>query len=175
MKFNSINVGGETIHARKCVRNLGIIFDSEMKMNEHVSHTVRICYAKLREIASIRKFITTEVAQTLVQSMVISQLDYGNSLLYGISEHLLSKLQRVQNAAARIILGYRKYDHISSGLILLHWLPIKFRIKFKIALITYKVLSTNQPEYLRDLLVVQAKRRTLRSDSETILKVPRPS
>lgn len=149
------------------------MFDSEMKMTVHVTNTIRICYGKLREISSIRKYITLEVAQTLVQSLVISHLDYGNGLLYGISEQLLTKLQRVQNAAARIILGYKKYDHISKGLIQLHWLPIRFRIKFKIAMITYKVLTTNQPQYLRDLLIIKNNTRSLRSCSEIVLNVPK--
>ena len=173
MTFSSINISGETIPTRKSVRNLGIIFDAEMRMNEHVNNITRICYCKLREISSIRKYISTEVARTLIQSMVISHLDYGNSLLYGISDKLLAKLQRIQNAAARLILGYRKYDRITKGLFKLHWLPIRFRIKFKIAMITYKVLTTNQPQYLRDLLVVQTNTRTLRSSSDIVLKVPR--
>ncbi len=173
MKFSTIEIGSETIHARTSVRNLGVIFDSEMKMKEHVFNTTRICYSKLREISSIRKYVTTEVAQTLVQSMVISRLDYGNSLLFGISDKLLIKLQRVQNTAARIILRLRKYDHISHGLMSLHWLPVRYRIKFKIAMITYKVLSTNQPVYLRELLTVQKNTRSLRSSCEIVLKVPK--
>ena len=173
MNFGSITIDNETIKSRPAVRILGVIFDSEMKMNAHVTQTVRKCYGKIREIASIRRYITFQVAQTLVQSMVMSHLDYGNSLLYGISEHLLTKLQRVQNAAARVILGYTKYDHITPGLVKLHWLPIKYRILFKIAMITYKVLSTNQPKYLRQLLVFQNNKRSLRSGNENLLKVPK--
>ena len=173
MNFSSINICNETIETRKSVRNLGVIFDSEMKMNAHVAHIIRICFCKIREISSIRKYITTKVAQTLIQSMVISHIDYGNSLLYGISEQLLTKLQRVQNAAARVIRGYTKYDHISKGLMQLHWLPIRYRINVKIAVITYKVLSTNQPQYLRDLLVIQNNKRSLRSSNELLLNVPR--
>ena len=173
MSFNSITIGDEIIRARKSVRNLGVTFDSEMKMNEHVDKITRICYGKLREISSIRKYVTREVAQTLIQSMVISHLDYGNSLLYGISDKLINKLQRVQNAAARIILGYRKFDRISAGLFELHWLPIKYRIDFKIATITFNVLSTNQPRYLRDLLEIQRNTRSLRSSSNIVLKVPK--
>ena len=80
-----------------------MLLDSEMKMTDHVQHVVRLGYGKLEEITSFRKFITLEVTQTLVQSMIVSHLDYCNSLLYGICEHLMDKLQRVQNAAARLI------------------------------------------------------------------------
>ena len=154
---------------RKCSRTFTMLD----RFTALYTHTTRLCYGKMREISSIRRYITTNVAQTLIQSMVISHLHYGNSLLYGISQHLLTKLQLVQNAAARIILGYRKYDHISEGLMKLHWLPVRDRIKFKIAIITLKVLSTNQHRYLRDLLVVKSNTRTLRSSNDIVLKVPK--
>ena len=67
-------------------------------MYAHVQHVVLVCYGKFREISSFIKF-TQSVAQTLAQAVIISHLDYGNSLLYGIGKHLLDKLQRVQNAA----------------------------------------------------------------------------
>ena len=103
----------------------------------------------------------------------ISHLDYANSLLYGISQQLIDKLQRVQNAAARLILGCRKHESISPGLVKLHWLPVKYRIDFKIATITYKVLSTNEPTYLRNLLDIAQPTRTRRSDRGIILCEPR--
>ena len=93
--------------------------------------------------------------KTLVHAVIISHIDYADSLLFGISQHLVDKLQRVQNAAARLILGYRKYDSITPGLVKLHWLPVRYRIRFKIATITFKVLSTNEPAYLCNLLDIQ--------------------
>ena len=150
-----------------------MLLDSEMKMTDHVQHVVRVCYEKLKEITSFRKFITREVTQTLVQSMIVSHLDYCNSLLYGISEHLMDKLQRVQNAAARLILGYRKYDRISAGLMELHWLPVRYRIQFKIAVIRFKVLSTNEPTYLRNMLEIQQPQRARRATTGILLRVPK--
>ena len=173
MEYDRITIEGEVIQARACVRNLGIYMDAEMKMNEHVQHVVRVCYGKLREIRSFRKYITQDVAETLVHAVIISHLDYGNSLLYGISQHLLDKLQRVQNAAARLILGIKKHEHITPGLASLHWLPIRYRIQYKIATITFKVLSTNLPVYLRTLLVIQKSSRTRRSAQGMTLCVPR--
>ena len=125
MPYDSITVAGEVIKGKPCLRNLGVHMDSELKMNQHVQHVVRICYGKLREIASFRKYLTQDVTKTLVHAVVISHIDYANSLLFGISQHLVDKLQRVQNAAARLILGYRKHDSITPGLIELHWLPVR--------------------------------------------------
>ena len=95
----------------------------------------------------------------------MSHLDYSNSLLYGVLSDLLDRLQKVQNAAARVVLNIRKYDHITQGLRALHWLPVRSRIIFKLAVITFKVLRTEQPQYLRDLLIEHDQTRTLRSNS----------
>ena len=65
----------------------------------------------------------------MVYAFVSSRLDYCNSLLYGVSDSLLAKLQTVQNTAARVITGTRKFDHIIPVLRDLHWLPVvKFRV-----------------------------------------------
>ena len=65
MEYSSITIANETIQSQPTIRNLGVIFDSELKMNAQVTHTIRICYGKIREIASIRRYITKEVARTL--------------------------------------------------------------------------------------------------------------
>ena len=172
MSYTSIEVCGETIESSPCIRNLGVYFDPEMKMCAHVEQIERKCYRNIRELRSIRKYLTTETTKTLVQALVTSHLDYSNSLLIGISNELMNRLQRIQNAAARVVLNIRKYDHITEGLKTLHWLPIRSRIVFKIAMITFKVLLTGQPKYLRDLLIVVEPKRTLRSSSKHLLKVP---
>ena len=164
MEYDSISIAGEVIKTKSCVRNLGVYMYAELRMNEHVQHVVRICFGKIREIASFRKYLTQDVTQTLVQAVIISHIDYANSLLYGISQHLIDKLQRVQNAAARLILGYKKHESISPGLFKLHWLPVKYRIQCKIVTITFKILSTNEPSYLRSLLTVQESTRTRRTN-----------
>ena len=173
MQYDGLSIAGEVIKAKQCVRNLGVYMDSELKMNLHVQNVVRVCYGKLRKIASFRKYLTEDVTKTLVHAVIISNIDYANSLLFGISQHLVDKLQRVQNAAARLILGYRKYDSITPGLVKLHWLPVRYRIRFKIATITFKVLSTNEPAYLRNLLDIQPPTRTRRSNQGLMLKEPR--
>ena len=128
-------------------------------MHAHVQHAARVCYANLRKLWSIRKYLTTEATKTLVQALIMSHLDYSNGLLYGISSHLLAKLQRVQNAAARLVLRKSKYDHITESLKDLHWLPVRFRINYKIAVTTFKVLTTNHPAYLREVLVIHEPKR----------------
>ena len=94
-------------------------------------------------IKHIRKYLTRDLTEKIVHALITSKLDYCNSLLFGLSNSQLQKLQRVQNAAARIITGTRKYDHITPVLRELHWLPVKERIDFKILLLTFKTLKVN--------------------------------
>ena len=91
----------------------------------------------------------------------------NNSLLVGVSKAQLAKLQRIQNAAARLITGAKIADHVTPILKSLHWLPVHLRIRFKLLLITYKVLNGAGPTYLRDLLVSYEPGRELRSSKDT--------
>ena len=85
--------------------------------------------------------------------MVLSRMDYGNALLFGVSDFLLKRIQRVPNLGARIITRLSKRDHITSSLKSLHWLPVKSRISYKVLLYTFKGLHGLVPDYIADMLV----------------------
>ena len=108
-----------------------------------------------------------------LSAFILSRLDYCNSLLSGCHRSLILRLQKVQNNAARLILGISKREHISPHLASLHWLPIDSRIKCKLACICYNCMSTNSPPYLSDLLTVYTAARQLRSSSDnSVLRRP---
>ncbi len=87
-------------------------------------------------------------AEKLVHAFMTFRLDYCNALLGGCPASSINKLQIVQNAAARVLTRSRKYDHITP---ILHWLPIKFRISYKILLLAYKAINDLAPAYCCEL------------------------
>ena len=149
-----------------------MIFDSVCGLENHIGVTCRNAYHQIRNIGTIRKYVDQKSTQTLVHTNVTSRLDYCNSLLYGLPKHLLERLQRVQNTAARIITKTRKFEHITPVLKELHWLRIEERIEYKIILITFKALNGQAPKYISELLVPYKPSRTLRSQDQCLLCLP---
>ena len=175
IRDHSINVGTATIHASKSARNLGIVLDDNLCMDQHVKRICQSIYFHIRNVNSIKKILTDETAATIIHALITSRIDNGNSLLTGITDRLLRKLQLVQNAAARILTKTRKFDHITPILKDLHWLPIHERIDFKILILTWKALNGTAPEYLMNLLLPYIPSRTLRSSDKQLLVVSRAS
>jgi hypothetical protein len=165
-------VGGETVQLATTVRNLGVTLDSHLTLDAHVRSICKKAFFQLHRISRIRKYLTQSSTRQLVHSFVTSQLDYGNSLLAGLPTVRLERLQRVQNAAARLTIGSRRYDPISPHLKALHWLPVRQRIEYKIAMLTFRSLDGSAPKYLSDLITLYRPTRTLRSSQSLDLAIP---
>ena len=135
-----LRVGSDHIPPASAVRDLGIYIDSDVSMRSHVAKTVSACYSVLRQLRTIRRSVSRSVLQWLVSSLVLSRLDYGNSTLAGVSSHLLSRLQSVMNAAARLIFSSSRFQHITPLFRQLHWLKAPERIAFKQSVLVYKCL-----------------------------------
>ena len=153
-------------------RNIGVTFDNHFLFNGHVAGICKSSFHHLRNISYIRKYLSSTTTEILVHAFVSSKLDYCDSLLYGLPNYQMKKLQHVQNAAARLISLSRKHERITPILVNLHWLSIRFCIVFKILLITYKTLHNLPPSYIRDLLTPYIPSRQLRSSSKTLLVIP---
>ena len=121
-------------------------------MKDHISEVSKLAFYHLRNISHIRKYLTLSAAKTIVHALVCTRIDANNALYYGLPMVQIKKLQRIQNAAARVILRRRKYDHITPALEKLHWLPVQYRILYKILIINYKALHGQAPSYLSTLL-----------------------
>ena len=148
------------------------MLDTTLSMDDQVKAVCRT-YAQLRGIGHIRRYLTTDAAKKVVNSLVTTRLDYCNSLLYGIPGRLLARLQKVQNTAARIVSRTSIYAHITPVLQELHWLPIESRLKYKVLLMAHRALHGSAPQYLADMLTIYQPGRSLRSQSTTRLVVPK--
>ena len=137
INHSSVRVGTIDIKPVKVVHNLGAWFNSHFSMSTHISKSCGAAFFWLHNIKRINHFLPRDKLEMV---FVTSRIDYCNGLLYGLPDCEIAKLQRVQNAAARLLMSCKKYDHITPILINLHWLPVIYtgRINFKILLLTYK-------------------------------------
>ena len=149
------------------------MLDRHLDMRTHINQLCRSASFSLRRVGQVRRYLDTATTEKLTHALITCKLDQCNSLLYGLPDKDVSKIQRIQNSAARLVTGTKRREHITSVLRNLHWLPIKKRIIYKILLLTYKSLKGLAPDYLKDLLDQYVPTRTLRSGSKHLLCVPR--
>ena len=122
------------------VKNVGVILDQNLQMDTHIKHITSHCYKILKDIGRISNSLEQQHIERLVHSVISSRLDYCNCVFMNINKQHINKLQRVQNAAARLVLGKRKRDSATQALRQLHWLNVDARIVFKVLLLVYKML-----------------------------------
>jgi len=127
---NALSIDGTLVEPVKSVCDLGIYIDSDLLMRTHVQHTVSRCFVVLRQLRQIRRSVPTDTFQSLVVSLVLTRLDFGNSVLAGLPVYLVRRLQSVLNAAARLMYHLRRSDHITDALVCLHWLRVLERVQF---------------------------------------------
>ena len=143
-------------------------------MNSHINKVCNESFYYLHNIRRIRKHPSRDSSETLIHAFVSSRLDYCNSLFYGLPQVQINKIQRVQNAAARLNLKQPKFCRVTLVLSQLHWLPIKYRTEFKILVMTFKAVHGVAPDYICKL--ISRKKSTgysLRSGKKVMLEVPR--
>ena len=129
-----------------------MVFDSNFSFSDHVSQVIKSTRVHARDLYRICFFLDLNTSVLLANSLVSSRLNHCNSLFLSLTDFELRRLQLVQNSLCRVVIRSSKYSHITPQLKKLHWLPVKYRIQFKIGLITYKILNQGQPVCLRELI-----------------------
>ncbi len=132
------------------VRNLGVILETDLSFSSHVKAVTKSAYYHLKNIATVRGFDLDK----LFHAFITNRVDYCNGLLTGLPKKTIRQLQLIQNAAARILTRTRKSEHITPVLRSLHWLPVTFRIDFKVLLLIYKSLNDPRPKHIPDMLML---------------------
>ena len=151
IQVDHITVGCSNITPVKRARNLGFTIDSTMSLHQHISQVVQSTSNNLRNLSKIRKHLSQQATKQLVHAFITIRLDMCNSLLYGIHQKQPDRLQLKQNTAARLITRSRRSSHVTSTLCNLHWLPIKFRIIYKLMILTHRSKHGTAPSYLSEL------------------------
>ena len=173
----SFTVNGKSIEPSEVVKNLGIKFDKNLSFEEHICSVVQACYIQLRNLRALGSKLNFDLKKQLIHCLIFSKLDYCNGLFYGLPDKLIKKLQKVQNSCVRFLFGkegYTKWESVTPLLQQAHFLPVKERIKFKIALMVFKCLNNIAPSYLRACISVKDEPlKTLRTDQDFfLLKTP---
>ena len=167
----SYTVAGASISLSDKVKIVGVTLNNTLSF---VSATCSSCLLQIKALRHIRPLLDRSTANALACSAIISRLDYCNAVLAGSTAHSISRLQQIQNRAAKTVCQSSRRDSSSKALVQLHWLPVQQRIEFKTVLLAYKALSTGSPAYIRDLLTVYVPTRTLRSSGANLLATPTP-
>ena len=139
---NSLIVGEcEVFPSDEAIRNLGVWIDNTFTLSAHITRTCKGAFYHLHNIRCIKKYLDRDSTEKLLHAFVTSRLDYCNGFL-------TSKLQRVQNAAARLLYRAPRYCHITPLLRELHWLPVRSIIGYKTLIITFKAIYGTAPKYI---------------------------
>ena len=158
----------------KILERLGVFMDRDLSMNSHTSKMLQAGFSAFRQIRSIKKCLSYESLRTLAVALILSRIDYFNTLLAGLSEKQLCRVQSLINTTARLSTGTRKFDHKTPVLKKLHWVKVRDRVVHKILLLIFKCKLGYGPKYISERLIpISAipERRKLRSSNSTNLYV----
>jgi Reverse transcriptase (RNA-dependent DNA polymerase) len=168
--ISHVNVAGSTVPLSDSIKLLGVTLDKSLTFNKHVNLVSQSCYY----LRHIRHCLDNHTASLIAHALISSRLDYANSVLLCAPQYVTNKLQCIQNALTRIVLQSDSLAHSQPLLQQLHWLPVHSTIRFKLATITYKALSSNSSHYLASLLHRHQPVHSLHSSDQQYL-VPTPS
>ncbi|KAM9394618.1 uncharacterized protein ACWYII_033223 isoform 3-T3 [Salvelinus alpinus] len=165
----AITVDNSIVSSSQSAKNLGVILDNTLSFSTNIKAVTRSCRFMLYNIRRVRPCLTQEAAQVLIQALVISRLDYCNSLLAGLPACAIKPLQLIQNAAARLVFNLPKFSHVTPLLRSLHWLPVEARIRYKTMVLAYGAVRGTAPQYLQALIRPYTQTRALRSSTSGLL------
>ena len=169
LKLDELSIQRSTL-----IKNLSITFDDSLTMYSQINTTCKSVNFHIHNIWRIRRFITTETCHHIVRGLVHPRLDYANSVLFGACEADLTRLQRLQNKAVRLVMSCGRDQSSVDLLKELHWLPVKQRIIYKLMLYIYKALNNMAPWYISAMTHLQnidpaEYRQRLQSSSDQTL------
>lgn len=149
ISLHEITVLDSVIKLSSVVKYLGVMLDNDLSFKSQCALITKSSFFCFKNLRLIKRYVPYDVFKQLVVAFILTRLDYCNSLFYSVNIELVNSIQLVQNTAARLIFGLKKFDHISERLKSLHWLPVRQRIIFKIAVLAFKCINGLCPDYLK--------------------------
>ena len=168
----SITLFDKEITPVPVVKDLGVLLDTRLSYNQHITEIASKCLFKLYQINRIKHLLDRKTLLLVINSFVFSKLQYCSTVWSNTSSSNIDKLQKVQNFAGRIILGLRKYDHISDGLRSLKWLPIREKLILNDATMMHKCINKLVPDYLADMFKSRSQVHNRQTRSSGALDIP---
>ena len=146
-------IDAATVALSSKIKLLGVTLDGNLNFNDQVKSVFRASFFHIRALRHIRPSLTEEKANIVACALFQSRVDYANSLYTGMPSVNFDKLKLVQNTLARVVTLTRKRDHIQPSLKKLHWLPIRQRVDFMVAMLTYSIRYSGERQHLNSLLM----------------------
>ena len=167
------HLGSYSSNVKANIKNLGVTFDPSMLLDKHIRLLTHTCFFHLRNLAKLRGVLSKAEMEMAIHAFISSRLDYCNALFSCLNKTSITRLQQVQNAAARLLTRSKRTCHITPILSALHWLPVHLRSHFKMLVFTYRAVHGQAPAYITDLIKPHSTTRALRSSEQGLLGVPR--
>ena len=170
--FPPVNVDRQIISPTNSVKNLGFVFDSKLNFIDQISSVCRSSFFNLHKIKTIINYVPDNICKLLIESTVLSRIEYCNSLYHGLPLFSTNCLNRVIRSSVRLLYRIQFSNHacISDKLYSMKWLSAKQRSIYTIIMIVYKCLYLKSPKYLKDLLIYRTESRTSRSSFSKVLE-----
>ena len=167
-----LSVLGKELTPVHVVKDLGVTFDSSLTFQEHIVKTVSSCFSSLAQINRVKYVFDRSTLITIINTLVFSKLFYCSSVWSSAAATNLLKLQAVQNFAARIICGSRKFDRVTPLLKELHWLPIKSQLYLRDAVLAFKCMTGSAPTYLSSKFLTRGEVSGRATRNPQLLHIP---
>ena len=164
---------GKSITPASSARDLGLQLDPTLTYNEHITNTVSSCMGSLCQINKVKHLLDNRTLENVIKALVFSRLYYCSTVWSNTSKKNIKRLQSVQNFAARIVTGNRKYDHITPVLRQLNWLPVSSTLKYYLGTLTFKCLKGLAPEYLGNRFKTRSSISNRDTRNKNALNIPK--
>jgi len=159
----NIKVGSSSLGAVESVRNVGTTFDCNFTTEKNINRVIKTSFGNIKKM---RKYATTDATKLLAINLVLSHLDYTNSLYQGLLKSCIKRLQQVQNATIRMVFNVSRDSELIGKL---HWLPVNIRIEYKVLVLIYNAITGQAPKYVFDMLISYRPLRPLRLEEQKML------